>query len=103
MTKDGGYEFNVDGTSVLVCKTPAGFFALENRCSHQDSPLHEGRVRGTFIFCPLHGVRFDLRTGAPSGTLTTTPVRTYPVTVENETIEIEFEAGDPPPLRRSLF
>ncbi|MBT5792046.1 MAG: Rieske 2Fe-2S domain-containing protein, partial [Gammaproteobacteria bacterium] len=45
----------------------------------QNSPLAGGRVRNGFISCPLHGVRFDLRTGEPRGALTRIPVETYAV------------------------
>jgi len=87
-----------DGRSFLLCRTADGIFALDNRCTHQDSPLAEGRLRGNFIFCPLHGVRFDLRNGMPAGTLTTKPVRTYPVTLAGDAIEISVD-DDPSPSR----
>ena len=69
----------VDGMSVLVCNSGGEHFAIENRCTHQDSPLADGRVRNGFISCPLHGVKFDLRTGEPRGDLARRAVRTFPV------------------------
>lgn len=84
------YELN--GVSVLVCKTADGIFAVENRCTHQLQPLEGGRMRGCFIFCPLHGQRFDLKDGAPIGTLTKKPVRVFPVRVENDDIYVDMGA-----------
>ena len=36
--------------------------------------------------CWLHGSRFDLRTGRPSGPPATTPVPVYPVSIEGDTV-----------------
>ena len=48
------------------------------------SPLSEGEVDGCTIECWLHGSRFDLRTGQPSGPPATDPVPVYPVQVEGD-------------------
>ena len=70
-------SFNMDGVSVLICNTNKGFFAIENKCSHQTAELKGGKIRSCFIFCPLHGQRFDLRNGAPIGKLTDKPITTF--------------------------
>lgn len=52
----GRYEvalFNVGGE----------FFALENACPHQGSPLVDGWIERGTITCPWHAWCFDLRTG----------------------------------------
>lgn len=73
----GGKPFEAGGRSLLVCKSAAGLFVIENRCSHQLAKLEGGKVKGPHIFCPLHGVRFDMRNGAPSGTLTDKPIAVF--------------------------
>jgi len=88
--ESGNRAFDVAGRSVLVCRSGAGVFAAENMCSHALSPLEGGKVKGPHLFCPLHGVRFDLRTGAPSGSLTKKPIATYKVTVEEDEIFAEL-------------
>ncbi len=90
LPESGSAAFEVDGRSVLLCRSSAGLFAVENMCSHAMSPLAGGKVRGPHIFCPLHGVRFDLRTGAPSGELTKTPIATYPVSVEDGDVLVDL-------------
>lgn len=82
----GSRAFEVAGRSVLICRSTSGVFAAENMCSHAFAYLEGGKVKGPHIFCPLHGVRFDLRTGAPSGTLTKKPIATYAVTVDGEDV-----------------
>lgn len=79
----GSLAVRLDGLSVLLVRSPAGLFAIENRCTHALQELAGGRVRGFHIFCPAHGVRFDLRTGCPSGDLTRDPVRTFAVRAED--------------------
>jgi 3-phenylpropionate/trans-cinnamate dioxygenase ferredoxin component len=81
----------IEGTTVLFCRTEKGLFAVDNICSHMLAPLEGGRVRGVHLFCPKHGVRFDLRTGMPSA-LTKTPIKTYPVSVADGMIEVEMPA-----------
>lgn len=89
----GNKAFDACGQSVLLCRTGAGVFAVENMCSHAFAHLEGGKVRGPHIFCPLHGVRFDMRTGAPNGTLTKKPIAVYPVSVENGEIVVDLPDG----------
>ncbi len=78
----------VGDSCVLVCNAGGVHYAVENRCTHQETTLHEGRIRHGFIACPLHGVRFDLKTGEPKGDLTRIPLRTFSVTEEDGTLTI---------------
>ncbi len=84
--------FDVNGVSVLIARTAHGLFAIENRCSHALQALEGGKMKAVHIFCPLHGVRFDMRDGCPSGTLTDKPIKTWPVSIVDGMIMIE---GDP--------
>ncbi len=53
-------------------------FAIHDECSHAAIPLSEGEVEGCEIECWLHGSRFDLRTGKPTGLPATEPVPITP-------------------------
>jgi 3-phenylpropionate/trans-cinnamate dioxygenase ferredoxin component len=81
--------FDVNGESVLIARTTHGIFAIENRCSHAQQALEGGKMKAVHIFCPLHGVRFDMRNGCPSGTLTDKPIRTWPVSIVDGMIMLE--------------
>ena len=76
----------VDGRPIAVVHTEGEWFALSDICSHADVSLAEGDVDGCTLECWLHGSRFDLRTGRPSGPPATTPVPIYPVSVEGDTV-----------------
>jgi 3-phenylpropionate/trans-cinnamate dioxygenase ferredoxin subunit len=73
----------LDGKNILICKANGDFYAVDNMCTHQRAELTGGRIRNFFLACPLHGVRFDLRTGKPKGELTRVPLKTYDVSLDD--------------------
>lgn len=52
---------------IVVCRVAGKLYALDDNCSHADTPLSEGRLRGYALTCPLHGASFDVRDGSHSG------------------------------------
>ncbi len=52
---------------IVVCRVDGELYAIEDNCSHADTPLSEGRLRGAMVMCPLHGAGFDVRDGTHSG------------------------------------
>lgn len=52
---------------IVVCRAAGQLYALADNCSHADTPLSEGRLRGFGLTCPLHGATFDVRDGSHSG------------------------------------
>ena len=60
-------------------------YAVHDKCSHADVSLSEGEVDGCTLECWLHGSRFDLRTGEPTGLPATEPVAVYPVKIDRAT------------------
>ncbi|HZO36948.1 MAG TPA: Rieske 2Fe-2S domain-containing protein [Solirubrobacteraceae bacterium] len=52
---------------IAVFRLPDGWAALDHACPHSGGPLADGMVSATCVTCPLHGWRFDLRTGAREG------------------------------------
>ena len=59
-----------------------GIYCTDNVCSHEYSPLAEGMIVGADVYCPKHGSRFDIKTGAVKDFPATRPVKTFPVRVE---------------------
>jgi 3-phenylpropionate/trans-cinnamate dioxygenase ferredoxin subunit len=59
------------------------FYAVYDECSHAAVALSEGEIDGCTIECWLHGSRFDLRTGDPTGLPATEPVPVYPVEIRD--------------------
>lgn len=52
---------------IVVCRVAGRLHALEDNCSHADTPLSEGQLRGAMLVCPLHGAQFDVRDGSHQG------------------------------------
>ena len=62
-----GRAATIDGRRIAVFRTAEGLFALDHACPHKGGPLGDGLVADGCVTCPLHGLRFDLRTGAQAG------------------------------------
>ena len=77
-----GRTYEVRGQRLAVFHTRGGeVFATQAECPHRDGPLSDGLLGGTFLVCPLHGWKFDLRTGKAlygDCDLTIFPVRLTP-------------------------
>ena len=59
-----GRVFQVDGEKIAVFRTRAGeVYAVQAECPHRKGPLADGLLGGTTLICPLHGWKFDLKTG----------------------------------------
>ena len=75
---------DIDGAQVAVVRTNDGqVYAVRDECSHASVPLSEGEIDGCTLECWLHGSRFDLRTGEPTGLPATAPVPVYPVEIRD--------------------
>jgi len=70
--------FNVDGQ----------YYAIEDRCTHDDGPLAEGVLDGHVIECPRHGACFDIRNGKVLSPPAMIDVPSYQVRVEADEIQI---------------
>ena len=90
-----------EGTAVRVELGPQGicvvraqgeFYAVADNCTHADVPLSEGEVEGTTVECWLHGARFDLRTGKPTGLPAIEPVTVYETTTEGDDVLVNLES-----------
>jgi 3-phenylpropionate/trans-cinnamate dioxygenase ferredoxin subunit len=80
---------DLDGEDVAVVRSGDEYFAIADQCSHAAIPLSEGDVEDGEIECYLHGSRFDLRTGKPTGLPATQPVAVYAVRVEGDDLLVD--------------
>ncbi|TDJ47645.1 MAG: non-heme iron oxygenase ferredoxin subunit [Gammaproteobacteria bacterium] len=85
--------FRVSGRDILICHTREEFFAVENQCSHALAKLEGGKLRAYRLICPLHGAAFDIRDGTAMGKPAVLSIRTYPLRVIDDRIEIRIEQG----------
>jgi nitrite reductase (NADH) small subunit len=62
-----GRAVTIDGRRIAVVRLADGFAAIDAECPHRGGPLADGIVADSCVTCPLHGWRFDLRSGEPVG------------------------------------
>lgn len=87
-----GKTFDINGHPIAVFNVEGRFYAIDDTCSHAEASLGAGDVDGDelTVECPLHGSLFDLETGKPKTLPAFEPVATYPVTVTNDEIFVEY-------------
>ena len=78
---------DLDGTSVLVARAGADYYAVANRCGESPLPLEYSTLDGAELTCSWHGCRYDIRSGARldgvGGRL-----RVFPVRVEDGKVRL---------------
>ena len=84
---DAALGVHVDGQDVALARHGDEVLAIEDMCSHASVALSEGDYEisdgDCTVECWLHGSKFDLRTGKPTGLPATEPVATFPVEVRD--------------------
>ena len=53
----------VDGKEILIANVEGKFYAVSDRCGHENARLSTGTLAGTIVICPFHYSRFDVTTG----------------------------------------
>ena len=82
----------VDGLDVAIVRNGDDVYAIEDECSHAQVALSEGEVEGCEIECWMHGSRFDLRTGKPTGPPATEPVPIFPVRIDGADVLVDIDS-----------
>ena len=73
---------------ILLANVDGRIFAVDDMCTHEDSSLSLGCLKGELVSCTLHGSRFNVRTGQAMEEPATESLRCYPVRIKNERIEV---------------
>ncbi len=85
----GKKQVIIAGQEVLLVNVKGSIYAVEAECPHQGAPLSGALVKDTYLACPRHGYRFDLKDGSckehPEFIL-----KTWPVRIENDEIFVEL-------------
>ena len=76
----------IDGIPIAVVRSDGEVYAIHDVCSHANVALSEGEIEDQTIECWLHGSRFDLVTGRPTGLPATQPVPVYPVKIDGDDV-----------------
>ena len=87
----GAAAADIGGTIVALVRTRDGsVHAVDDMCSHANVSLSEGEVDGCTLECWLHGSRFDIRTGVPSGPPAIVPINVYPVKIDGDDVYVSI-------------
>ena len=84
----------IQGRRVLIANVDGVFYATDDTCTHEDASLSSGFLDGELVKCPLHGSRFDLRTGEPMEDPAEEPLQCHAVKVEDGTILVSLGSRD---------
>ena len=79
-----------EGRRLLIARVAGQFYAVDERCPHEDASLSKGALHGHLVRCPLHGSRFDLRTGKVLEEPADTDLATYPVLVQDGMLSVNL-------------
>jgi uncharacterized protein YbjT (DUF2867 family)/nitrite reductase/ring-hydroxylating ferredoxin subunit len=74
---------------VAVFNVAGSFYATQEKCTHRQGPLSQGKLEGSTVTCPLHGAQFNVCTGAVLRGPARDPLQTYRVIVEGEVGRVE--------------
>ncbi len=83
-------RFEAGPRRIALVRIGDAFYAVDDRCSHEDYSLSEGEVWADEreIECPQHGSMFDLVTGEARSLPATKPVSVYEVVVDGDQVAV---------------
>lgn len=94
--EDTMHAVEVAGEAVLLVYQNGQFYALADRCSHREYPLHTGELLDGAVKCEWHGAKFNLETG--KGTIPAIKkVRLYSVRLSGERVLVSVQESEGPP------
>jgi nitrite reductase/ring-hydroxylating ferredoxin subunit len=83
-------NITLENRTILIVKLEDGIHAMDGRCSHMNADLSRGRLEGHGVECPMHRAVFDLRNGEVIRNLAARKLRSYPLRIEGEQVQIDI-------------
>lgn len=84
---------SINGRDIALYRIEGEFYATDGICTHEYVGLADGFVEGDIIECPLHGGKFEIRTGKPAHAPVTVGLKTHPVKIDGDTVYVGIEAA----------
>lgn len=78
------------GKPIALYNVDGAIYASDNTCTHAFARLSDGWLDGDVIECPLHAGRFEVKTGKGLGPPVPCDLKTYPVRVVGEEIQVQL-------------
>lgn len=82
---------DTDAGKIAVFHLNQGFYAIEDRCSHDGGDLATGRCEGDEIICPRHGARFCLRNGKVLSPPAYEDIDTFSIRIVDGLIQVDID------------
>jgi nitrite reductase/ring-hydroxylating ferredoxin subunit len=80
----------IDGKKIALAHTADGFYAFDNKCPHQNEPLHKGTLTAhNEVVCHLHHYRYNLQTGREANNRCGT-MNVYSLKIKNAGVFIDL-------------
>lgn len=81
----------VDREEVCLINSVGKIYAIQEHCTHEDGPLHEGVLEGNQVVCPWHDAKFDIKTGKadPTTEWAKRDLKVYEVKVDGDDIFVK--------------
>ncbi len=79
-----------DHTPILLANVDGTIYAVDDTCTHEDSSLALGCLRGDKVKCTLHGSWFSVISGEPSEEPADEPLQRYQVKIKNEQVWVNL-------------
>ena len=86
----------VDGRRIVLARTPKGYAAFDDACTHGGGSLAAGTLICGVVQCPGHGSQFDTRTGTVRAGPAGRPLNVYGVEASDGVIRIVLPDGAAP-------
>jgi naphthalene 1,2-dioxygenase system ferredoxin subunit len=80
----------VNGQEIALYAMDGALFATDDICTHAYAKLSDGWMEKGEIECPLHAGRFDIKTGKATAPPCIDDIKTYPVRVEGDEIQVKL-------------
>lgn len=74
--------------SVLLFNVAGSFHAIDDSCPHSGASLFAGKLQGTLLQCPAHGLRFNLDEGCPGAM--GIKAKAYPINWQGEVCIVDL-------------
>lgn len=82
---------SIEGQKIVLIREGEAVYALEDRCSHDNSVFEGGQIIDGNLECPRHGAWFDYKTGEATGMPAVLGVKTYSTDIRDGIVYVEVK------------
>lgn len=86
-------SFIVEGRRIALYNVAGEFYATQDICRHKGGLLGKGTLDGLVVTCPLHGWRFNVRTGDCLTHPHCKRLQLYATSVEEDGVAVELQTS----------